>query len=47
MNYDKTTGALTMQWVPEVDASGRTRLVAHWSAEGHVTPLHAHVSHAA
>lgn len=35
--------ALTLHWVPVVDADGRTHLEAVWSAAGHS----AHTTHAA
>lgn len=46
--YQSTENApLTMRWMTETDASGRTRLVAHWIPARPAVAAPAQVVHAA
>lgn len=44
MKESKVSKRLTLHWVPVVDAKGRTRLEAVWTADA---PAHASAPHAA
>lgn len=40
MTDTKMSSQLEMRWLPVTDATGRTRLEAHWVEVGHATPTH-------